>query len=1027
MFCKRWFVLAVSPIVLAIPTISLFSAEEASKQDLSEQLPRIHATEPKDALKTIKVAKGFSLDMVASEPLVADPVDACFDENGRMFVAEMHGYPFSQEPTKLFPSGGGKKDAGVIRLLEDTNGDGKYDKSTVYADKMSWPTSVCCYNGGIYVLAPPHIYYFKDTDGDNKADQREIVYTGFKRDNVQGLANNLKWGLDNRIYLAGGRNGGNILHEEKLMLATGRLDMRFNPKKHDQVDSVSGGLQFGHSMDNWGNRFVCSNSNHILQVVFPYRYLKRNPYLALSNPVRTIAFEGASSQVYRTSPPEPWRIVRQKWRAEKAGFKLVKAADGSWKFVALKNSSGRPPEYPVGFFTSATGVTIYRGAAYPSEFQGNAFIGDVGGNLAHRKTIKTEGVTFQAKRADKNVEFITSTDTWFRPVNFVNAPDGTLYVLDMYRETIEHPYSIPPEIKEHLFLESGDNRGRIYRIVAPKMKHFSVPKLGSASVEQLVSELNSPNVWNRQTAQRLLWERQDKSAAKPLRKLLQTSNSSLGKLHALWTLAGLNALTPKDVIAGLSDSHSGVREHAVRLAEPFAGNNKSVMQALLGLTNDQSPRVRFQLALSLGEVNSQKSLQALTELAKNSKNSADIKTAVLTSVSETSADLAVQLLSDENFMKDTSSRAFLLELAIIVGSNAKPQPAATLLATVTKLNQFSAIQQSLLDALGEGLSRRGSSLPLLLKDKAVSTSVKSQVKQLFDLAAETAGDSKTNESMRLRAVKLLALSNNDASQDVLADLLNPRTSQTLQLAAVESLSEQGRSNTGALLIENWGSFSPQLRKTVVDELMLTKLRVQDLLQAIEDKDIPAGEIEQAKKQTLMNHPDSTLRVRSRKLFEKEIDFNRAKVVSKYQASLKLTGLRSQGQTIFKKQCAVCHRVGKEGHKVGPDLTSVKNKSAADLIIAVLDPNRERQPNFTAYTVVTEQGKIYNGIIAAETAANLTLRRAEGKEDVILRSNIDILTSNGKSLMPEGLEKDLTPQQLADVIEYITSIQVEKKK
>ena len=254
---------------------------------------------------------------MAAEPLVADPVDACFDAWGRMFVAEMHGYPFSQEPPRLNPPGGGKKVAGIIRLLEDTDGDGRMDRSVVFADKISWPTSVCCYNGGLFVLAPQYLYYFKDTDGDGRADVREIILSGFGRDNVQSLANNLKWGLDQKIYLAAGRNPLTLKHRDQALFPVQGADLRFDPRT-EQFEVVTGGQQFGHSMDDWGNRFGCSNSNHVQQIVFPRRDLARNPALAVSNSIRSIAADGASARVFRTSPPDPWRLIRLPLRGQRA-------------------------------------------------------------------------------------------------------------------------------------------------------------------------------------------------------------------------------------------------------------------------------------------------------------------------------------------------------------------------------------------------------------------------------------------------------------------------------------------------------------------------------------------------------------------------------------------------------------------------------------------------------------------------------------------------------------------------------------
>ncbi len=282
------------------------TAERPAQKSLADELPRIPPVEPQQALATFQVQRGFRLELMAAEPLVASPVDACFDENGRMYVAEMRDYPFSWEPTKLNPQGGGKKDAGVVRLLEDTDGDGKFDRSHIFADKLTWPTSVCPYKGGVFVLAPPHLWYLKDTDGDGVADVRQIVFTGFGRDNVQAVTNNLKWSLDNRIVFAAGRNGRDLVRNGKTVFSIHGQDISLDPATLE-LSPMTGGEQFGLSFDDWGNRFVCSNSNHIEQVVFEDRYVRRNPYVAISGTIRSIAKEGPAAPVFRRSPAEPWR------------------------------------------------------------------------------------------------------------------------------------------------------------------------------------------------------------------------------------------------------------------------------------------------------------------------------------------------------------------------------------------------------------------------------------------------------------------------------------------------------------------------------------------------------------------------------------------------------------------------------------------------------------------------------------------------------------------------------------------------
>ncbi len=460
----------------------------AGDDDLARELPRIKPLEPDAALRSIQIHEGFRVVPVAVEPLVTDPVALAYDADGRAYVVEMRGYPYPENT----PSGN-------VTLLEDADGDGRFDRSTIFVEGLSWPTGVVPYDGGVFIAVAPDILYAKDTDGDGKADVRKVMFTGFGTQNVQGLLNGLLWGTDGWIYGASGGNGGEIRNlsqpDDKPVSVRGR-DFRFQPDG-SAFEAISGGGQFGHSLDDWGHRFVCNNSNHIRQVVVPARYLDRNPALLASSVIAEIPAEGPAGPVYRISPPEPWRVVRTRQRA------------------ADPKIAGRLPKTELvatGFFTSASGVTIYRGTAYPAGYRGNAFVGDVGGNLVHRKVLTKNGATYLATRADPNVEFLASTDNWFRPVNFANTPNGTLLVLDMYRETIEHPSSIPEPIKKHLDLTSGKDRGRLYEVVPDAGVKVRKPALSRATTADLVALLADPDAWWRETAQRLLIERDDEAA-----------------------------------------------------------------------------------------------------------------------------------------------------------------------------------------------------------------------------------------------------------------------------------------------------------------------------------------------------------------------------------------------------------------------------------------------------------------------------------------------------------------------------------
>ncbi|HEX4069979.1 MAG TPA: PVC-type heme-binding CxxCH protein, partial [Planctomycetaceae bacterium] len=906
---------------------------------MADELPRIPPVEPAKALGTFQVQQGFHLELVAAEPLIASPVDACFDENGRMYVAEMRDYPFSWEPTKLNPRGGGKKDAGVVRLLVDTDGDGKFDRSTVFADKLTWPTSVCCYDGGVFCLAPPHLWYLKDADGDGVADVRKIIFSGFRRDNVQAVTNSLKWSLENRIVFAGGRNGGDLVRNGKKVFSIHGQDVSLNPATL-ALAPITGGEQFGLSFDDWGDRFVCNNSNHIEEVVFEDRYVRRNPYIAVSGTIRSIAKEGPAAPVFRRSPPEPWRVVRTRRRVSDP---------------AMLRTLPFTEQFAIGYFTSAAGITIYRGDAYPQAFRGNAFIGDVGGNLVHRKTLVRDGVLMTARRADENTEFVTSTDNWFRPVNFVNAPDGTLYMIDMYRETIEHPFSIPDDIKSHLDLQSGDDRGRIYRLTAPGSPRLSVSRLGGLSSLKLVRRLESANSWQHETAQRLLVERQDRSVAAALEHLARHSPAPLGRLHALYTLLGLDSLSDDLLRSSLTDPEPRLRAHAVRLCESRLRHSPDLMAAVGQLANDGDPLVRFQLALSLGEGPRDAIVEPIARLARHVESDGLLSTAILTSVPDNADVVARRLIADDKFLHRDAGNALLGELAAIVGAQPDSSRVISLLKDIFADQAHPSRQGAMLQAIGQGLSRRGGTIAALLNRQGTDRGVQQAAAALFKKAAALAGDETKNPADRAAAVRLLAFGPYEQVSGVLTSLLTPQTPPDLQSAAVGALASHDNPAVGRQLLESWKSFGPKTRREVIDGLLHSATRLGDLFDAIEKREVSRSEIERDVKQLLMNHPNTVLRRRARKLFEADLPGDRAKIVAEYRPALGRAGIAGRGRTVYERRCATCHRFGATGHAVGPDLVSVQNKAPADLLIAILDPSREAQPNFVAYTLVTRQG------------------------------------------------------------------------
>lgn len=985
-------------VLLAISNPLGLSSRAAEPEVDTKDLPRLAPTEPTNALATFRIKPGFRLELVAAEPLVMDPVAMSFDENGRLFVVEMRDYS-ERRAEKL----------GRIRLLEDTDGDGHFDKSTVFAESLPWPTAVFCYNGGVFVGATPDILFFKDQNGDGVADEKRVVFTGFgkgvERLNVQALLNSFNWGLDNRIHGATGPNGGSITSlnapSAKPLELRGR-DFSFDPRTL-VMRAESGGSQHGLSFDSRGRKFVCSNSSHIQTVMYEDRYAGRNPFYAMPKALVEIAVDGGAAPVFRISPDEPWRVIRTQWRV--AG-KVSGPIEGGGK--------------PSGYFTGATGVTIYRGNAFPDEFHDDAFIADCGSNLVHRKKVRPDGVTLKAERPadEQGVEFLASTDNWFRPVQFANGPEGALYIADMYREVIEHPWSLPESIKKHLDLNSGNDRGRIYRIVPEGFTQPLRPHLGKASTSNLVATLENANGWHRDTAARLLYERQDKLAVPALEKLLERSKSPLAKLHALHLLSQ-SALTERHLLRALADGDETVRAQAVSLSEPFlhlAERRKKLEEKLLTLTNDASALVRYQLAFTLGEGwYSPGKIKALAGIALRDVDSPWVQAAVLSSLKRGAGDMFGLLSAETSFCSARAGQDFLGELVTLIGANHQGHEMDQVFGFLFRLED-QALILSLAGALGEGLQRTGGSL--------ATTGQKWQ--SLFELARRAVKDPQQPQAVRIQAIHLLGLARYADVSTNLLPLLDPRQAQSVQSAVMASLARFSGPQVAADLLKSWPMLSPQLRSEAVTVMLRRPERTAELLAALEQGQLVLSELNAAQIDSLRQQRDSGLRQRAIKVLGAPKATPKQDLINTFLPALKLSGDAAVGETIYLNRCASCHRLADKGHALGPDLATVRSAGKEKVLVSILDPNRDVTPNYLNYAIETKDGDSLNGIIGNETAASVTLRQANGSDTTVPRASIVRMESTGRSLMPEGLEAGLGPQELADLLEFIVPLSAQSK-
>ena len=991
-----------------------------------EPFPTIPPVEPADAPKTLRVKNGFTMDLLAAEPLVASPVAICYDENGAAYVVEMRDYPYTDAKThQAYKDNTTDAPIGRVRRLIDRDGDGRFDESTIFAEGLSWPTGVCPWQGGVFVTATPDVWYLKDTDGDGRADVREKVFTGFRKYNVQAVINTPLWGLDNRITFAGGSNGGQVAslrHPEVPPLRVARNDLRIDPRA-GTIEAIAGGARFGHAIDDWGNRYLCNIRNPAQHVVFDGTLTARNPFLPVPNPVHDARESGDQLPVKRISPLEPWRDLRAR------------------RWVAENHAVPRSELVAGGVFTSAAGITVYRGAAYPPEYRGQVFTAEVANNLVQRQTRTPDGVTFRIEVADQDAEFIASTDLWFRAVNFYNAPDGTLHVVDMYRETIEHPWSIPDDIRARLDLESGRDRGRIYRLTPPGFKVPKAPRLGSASIAELVATLENPSSWWRETAQRLLFERQDQAAVAPLRALLESGTPrrgvrdnpaatdgrlgeaslrdvpALARLHALWTLEGLRALRDEDIVRGLGDDSAGVREHAVRLAAPRIAAAPDLRARVFALARDPEIRVRYQVAFAAGGVNNVAAVDAALEVLRRDGADRWVRSAALSAPPEQCVQIALKLFGDPTRGGAPEAGEVVRQLAFVAGAQNKP---ANLESVVTAFlgprPPPAASAASFWTGLGDGLRQAGRNFRTAFREP--SSPAAQAVARVLGDAQRDAGSRGASLETRLTAVKLLAYDDFANARATLDRLLTAAEAPPLQIAAVKTLALFPHADVSKSLLASWASYTPALRDEVLGALLARRDGPAALLAAIESGAAASGQVTGPRRTQLLAHRDAAIKARAEKAFGQAASASRREAVEKYQPALALTGNSARGAKVYDNACAACHRFAGRGTELGPNLETIRGWDREKLLLNILDPNREVAANYLAYTIELKDGTALAGMIAEENAASVKLKRIGAPEETILRQNIARIASSAQSLMPEGLEAAIAPQEMADLMAFL---------
>lgn len=967
-----------------LPGAFALGLEKKIRDEVDRQLPAAYqakedvsrtggkpALSPAESIGRMNIADEFKVEVIASEPLVVDPVAVDFGPDGKLWVVEMRDYPNGID--------GNLKPGGVVKYLEDLNQDGVYDKMTVFLEGLAFPTGLMVWKEGVMVCTAPDVIYAEDTTGDGKADLKKTLLTGFATHNYQARVNSLVPGIDNWVYASGGLFGGVIKSFNGQTVNVTNRDFRFHPET-GELEPVSGRTQQGRVRDDWGNWFGCRNGTLCVYYPVDESYYQKYPYVVSPPPEISVPRGNGANVVYPVG-------------------ELVQ--------FHLSGQRGRP--------TSACGLGLYRDQQLGAAFDTNAFVCEPVNQLVHRLMLQPEGVRFFGTRApdEQERDFLTSTDNWFRPVQARPAPDGSLLIVDMYRYLIEHPKFLSPEAVAKLNVRAGENRGRIYRISRKGTQYVPVPNLKELTSPALAKLLNSSNGTLRDMVQQELILRADAAAVPELKLITREAKLPASRLQALCSLDGLQALDPELILPLIQDPHPGVRREALRLAEPFLNSSDPLSKTVLKRVGSETDlSVILQLAYSLGELNNAAATEALLSLMEQHSSNVYIRSAVLTSFEPDRLGPAITVLIPQISKNPKLLPAFdaLLGMAVATRNSAVlKQVALPLLADAVSQESTPAWEWGALTRVLEASAGK------LSQDQGLAT----QFSTLQERARSLVEDSDRGAAERIAAIEyIMQSSQSEADLELISELLTPQTPLKIQMVAIRGLINAQKPTALQTVLENWKQFTPAIRAEVLNQLLARESTTVDLLNSVEQKVIQPSHIDLTSRQRLIDHKNKQLSERARKLFAVATSASRAAVLKQYQSiDLKQASIE-RGSKVFEKQCATCHKLNGKGYAVGPDLAALTDQSKSFLLTSILDPNKAVDGRYASYLALTDDGRISNGILVSEQSNSITLKGQQGKVQTILRTQIDELTNTGKSLMPEGLEREIPPTAMADLLVFL---------
>lgn len=967
--------------------------------------------EPKESQQHYVMPEGFELKLFASEPdLQGKPIAMNWDERGRLWVALTIDYP-----NELQPPGQGRD---KIVICEDTNGDNVADKFTTFADKLSIPTSLIFSNGGLIVHQAPDTLFLKDTNGDDIADERRTLFTGWNTGDTHAGPSNLNYGLDNWIYGMVGYSGfSGTVGDEKQSFRTGFYRMKPDGSKIEflrNTNNNSWGVGFSEEGILFGST---ANGNPSVHLPIPNRYYEK---------------------------------VR------------------GWSSSVLDGIAGSAPIHPItkqirqvdhhDRFTAAAGHALYTARNYPSNYWNKtAFVTEPTGHLIATFPITPEGASFTSRNA---FNLVASDDEWSSPIVAEVGPDGNVWFVDWYNFIVQHnptPAGFKTGKGNAYETNLRDKKhGRIYRLVHKKGNGGGTMNLAGADTSKLVETLRNDNFFWRRHAQRLLVEKQSKDAIPGLMELAkETKLDGAGltpcAIHALWTLKALGALedekSPATRIAidSLKHPSAGVRLNALKVLPSKVSSIEAILNA--NLLNDANLQVQLATLLALSDMPpSELSSKAIVQLLKSPRQAMDKW--LLDGVTTAAANNDALFLNSISQKNTAPSNELLTIIERVADHHARGKPDDSIAETLEKLLQADPLVQTatlkglargwpanqppkLNDRIEKSLKDLFGVLPISargqlaqLAKKWGSNSLAEQSKIIVQGFLKSAADSKQTDADRISSARQACEfgSSDPAVAKAILELITAQMPPEVGTGMLEAVSLSDQPETAKEIVDRFSDWTPNLRQTAIRILLSRAAWTESLVASLDNNKLRISELSLDQKQALMQTGNKKITDKAKAILSRGgglPNADRQKVIEDFMFATSQSGDATAGKIVYKNQCAKCHQHQGEGVKIGPDLTGMAAHPKKELLIHIMDPNRDVEGNFRQYVVSTKSGKILTGMLASETKSSIELIDTEAKKQSVLREDIDEIKASDRSLMPEGFEKQLSKPDLVNLLEFLT--------